>query len=169
MFLLPLLQGVQRNPFKQTVVSHPFPEWRKVSNNVCTRVTLMGLLDTPDGTAEKSHGLGQQKQWQSRAVRAKSSTDCATALTLFTQQEKQIHCIPEPELVPFLFTYAPSLIWALPLSVTHLQSRLGNRNCVSIASHPAAVLENKDFCLSLYEYVRKPHFLQLPRQWRIAI
>lgn len=67
MFLLPLLQGVQRNPFKQTVVSHPFPEWRKVSNNVCTRVTLMGLLDTPDGTAERSHGL-----WTAKAMTKQS-------------------------------------------------------------------------------------------------
>lgn len=67
MFLLPLLQGVQRNPFKQTVVSHPFPEWRKVSNNVCTGMTLMGLLDTPDGTAERSHGL-----WTARAMTEQS-------------------------------------------------------------------------------------------------
>lgn len=83
-FSSPLSKAYIENPFKQRVVSHPFPERNKVSNNVRARVTLMGATARPLLLQLSSPtGFGQQEQWQSRTIRAKTSTDCVTAPTAF--------------------------------------------------------------------------------------
>jgi len=80
----PHLVAYIENPFEQSVVSHPFPEWKKVSNDVRAGVTLMGTAARPLVQRPSSPmGSGQHEQWQSRTIRAKISTDCVMSLTVF--------------------------------------------------------------------------------------